>query len=284
MRLYSYGTNPHMCRVEEVYVQLGGKRVLDLDGSLKRVTSYWEACASASEFLPYYLGRIRDAHQYFPEVDGFLNDGPEFGYEIAPGFMAGNWDLFACFGPCCASKARELGYDFEDMKGAVLALMQGLHRLDVSGVNRMLEGTGAPLEALSLKTWNPHLPEGPLLRFVCRLFGFELPEVESLEDIARHIDGKHLGTTALTHQGAPFPREFFTRVVAGQVRKMIAQIGDAGRVRPWLDSDHGGRALTPHELDLTLTAAESAGLKTYLYYCPLESGTWEVAVKHGKRK
>lgn len=61
---------------------------------------------------------------------------------------------------------------------------------------------------------------------------------------------------------------------------MIAQAGDAGRVRPWLDSHHGGRVLTPNELDMTLNAAESAGLKTYLYYCSLEPGNWEVAVKH----
>jgi hypothetical protein len=34
---------------------------------------------------------------------------------------------------------------------------------------------------------------------------------------------------------------------------------------------------------MALTAAENGGLKTYLYYCPLEEDNWEVAVKHAKR-
>ena len=371
MRVYSYGTNPHAGGAEAVYVQLRNKHVLDLDGCLQGVKSYWGACASAPEFRAYYLGRIRDAHQCFPEVEGFLNDGPEFGYEIMPGFMNDNWNLFACFGSCCREKAVELGYDFEDLRQAAAALMRWLQGLDASALEHMLGYPDDPLDALSvavnepgiktwfrfrqdviasyieglcegvksvdpglrmgvgsrlpaftpltgydlsrlaryadfllpklylwmggcdglygtvyrwartLKTWNPHLTEDLLFRFVYRLFGFELPGVGSLDEIIRHIDPACADTTGRTHLGVPFPAAFFTGAMADQVRTMIAQVGDAERVRPWFHTDHGGRVLTPQELDLALIAATDAGLTTYLYYCPFEPGNWEVAVKHG---
>ena len=371
--LYCYGTNPHMNGVKAVYQQLESKRVLAPDQSLIEVDSYWQACASSPGFLSYHLGRIRDAHQFYPEVDGFLNDGPEFGYEIAPGFMADNLNLFGCFGPCCQRQAQELGYDFEELKQAAMALMGWLRHLDLAGIERMLEHPGKPLEALAagagaphieawlrfkqdaivsyvrglcqgvkevdpalstgvgsrlpafvpltgydlrrlashadfllpkiylwmggvdglygtvyrwantLHTWNADLPEELLFRFAFRLFAFELPDVGRLHDMERNIETGFQDTTLLTYLGEPFPNEFFTRVVADQVSEMIAQIGEAGRVRPWLHTHHGGRALTPHELDLTLSASESVGLQTYLNYCPIEPGTWEVAVKHGKK-
>ena len=372
VRLHVYGTNPHMGGVPEVYRQLESKRVLAQDQTLIEVDSYWQACASSPGFLAHHLGRIRDAHQFYPEVDGFLNDGPEFGYEIAPGFMADNLNLFGCFGPCCQRKAHELGHDFEELKQAALALMGWLRNLDVTGFQRMVEHPGRPVEALAagadeprieawlrfkqdaiaayvrglcegvkevdpalsvgvgsrlpafvpltgydlrglaphadfllpkiylwmggvdglygtvyrwvstLHHWNPDLPEDLLLRLAYRLFSFELPDASRLGDIERHIEPGFQDSTALTYLGAPFPSEFFTGVVAGQVREMIAQVGDPGRVRPWLHTHHGGRALTPQELDLTLSAAEGAGLQTYLNYCPLEPGNWEVAVKRGE--
>ncbi len=371
MHIYTYGTNPHMSGASEVYGRLHTKHVLRPDHALARVKSYWGACANGPEFLPFYLGRIRDVQRNFPQVEGFLNDGPEFGYEIAGGFMDDNLNLFGCFGPCCQNKARELGYDFGDLKQAATTLMHWLHALDGAAVERMLEHPGEPLEALSaaageervaawlrfkqdsiasyiqqlcqgvrevspalcmgvgsrlpaftpltgydlrrlarhadfllpkiylwmggvdglygtvyrwvqtLKTWNPHLAEDLLFRFAYRLFGFELPRIDRLGDILRHIEPGFADTIALTHLGAPFPAEFFTGAVADQVRRMIAQVGDAGRVRPWLDSHHSGRVLTPNELDQALTAAQSAGLETYLFYCDFEPGNWEVAVKHG---
>ena len=373
LHIYSYGTNPHMGGVEAVYTQLHVKHVLQPDHSSGKVKSYWGACASSADFMSYYLGRIRDAHHNYPEVEGFLNDGPEFGYEIESGFMDDNLNLFGCFGSCCQNKARELGYDFEDLKQLAMRLLQFLRALDPGAVAQMLEHPGAPLEALAaaageerltewfrfkqdsiasyiqqlcqgvkdlnpaldmgigsrlpafttltsydlrrlarhadfllpkiylwmggvdglygtvyrwvktLKAWNPDLEEDLLFGFAYRLFGFELPRVHSLADILRHIEPRFADTTALTFLGEPFPAEFFTGVVADQVRQMIAQVGDAARVRPWLDADHGGRALTPHELDQALSAATEAGLETYLFYCSMEPGNWEVAVKHGKK-
>ena len=318
------------------------------------------------------MGRVRDVHRHFPTVEGFLNDGPEFGYEIAPGFMDDNLNLFGCFGPCCEVKAAELGYEFGELKEAALALMKWLRALDETSVGRMLEFPGQPAAALAagagderiatwlrfkqdaiisyvqrlcagvrevnpalqlgvgsrlpaftpltgydlrrvalhadfvlpkiylwmggvdglygtvyrwvrtLKSWNSAPGEELLFRFAYRLFGFELPRVRSLRDILRHIKPGCADTTELTYLGEPYPEEFFVDVIAAQVQVMIAQVGDAERVRPWTHTHHGGRALTPHELDLMLTAARDAGLVTFLNYCPPEPGNWEVAVKHGR--
>ena len=65
---------------------------------------------------------------------------------------------------------------------------------------------------------------------------------------------------------------------------MIDQVGEPARVRPWLHTHHGGRALTLDEIDKTLDAATAAGIETYLNYNPIEPGNWEVAVKHGRRE
>ena len=373
MQIYFYGTNPHMSGVPEIYTHIHSKRFLDVDCSVQGVKSYWGACANGREFLPYYLGRIMDAHQNFPEVTGFLNDGPEFGYEIAPDFMDNNWSLFACFGECCERKAGELDYDFDAFRTAAVKLMKWFFSLDAEGLQRMIAQPGESLPALAdavgdlrvvdwfnfkrdsittyikelsqgikrvdaslnigvgsrlpaftpltgydlnrlsqyadfmlpklylwmggvdglygtayrwvktLRMWNPHLPESILFQFVYKLFGFTLPDVSTLKDIAKYIDAEHLDTTGFTRLGTAFPRRFLAETVADQVRKMISQVGDAGCVRPWLDTDHGGRELMPDELDQLLTAAEGAGLRTYLYYCPLGDEHWEVAVKHGRK-
>ena len=34
----------------------------------------------------------------------------------------------------------------------------------------------------------------------------------------------------------------------------------------------------------TTAAAAGAGLRTYLNYCRIDAGNWEVAVKHGRQK
>ena len=369
--IWAYGTNPHMSGSKEVYDRLHIKHVLQPDGSVAAVDSYWGACVNGPEFLPYYLGRIRDVQHAFPQVAGFFNDGPEFGYEIAAGFMDDNLNLFGCFGRCCENKAAELGYDFAALRQAAATLMQWFHAVDAAAVERMLEHPDSPARALAaaagderiadwlafkrdsivsfveqlcagvkeldadlqmgvgsrlpaftpltgydlgrlashadfllpkiylwmggvdglygtvyrwlrtLKTLNPELPEEVSVRFVYRLFGFELPGVDGVEDILRHIEPCFADGLGLTHLGAPFPREFFSDVLAEQVRLMIAQVGEAARVRPWTHTHHSGRVLTPDEMDQALTAAHGAGLTTYLNYLPVEPGNWEVAVKHG---
>ena len=369
-RIYSYGTNPHMSLSDEVARRLHTKCMLRPDHSVARVDYDWGLCANNPEFLSFYLGRLRDVQQNYPQVEGFLNDGPEFGYEIASGFMSDIISVFGCFGSCCEKKARELGYDFTDLQQAGSALLRFFHSLDAAAIERLLGHVGPPVEALAeaarapqiaswfhfkqdsiasyiqqlcqglketnptakmgigsrlpaftpltgynlsrlaqyadfflpklylwmggfdgtygtvyrwvktLKNWNPQLDEKLVFRFVYRLFGFTLPQIGSLEDMLRYLDPRVVDTIDITHQGEPFPDAFFTEVVAGQVSLMIDQVGDAGRVRPWLDAHHGGRVLTPDELDKVLSAAASAGLQTYLYYCSLEPENWDVAAKH----
>jgi hypothetical protein len=371
MRLFTYNTNPHAGAVQ-AYGQLPPKHVLRPDQSLAAVESYWAACANGHSFLPYYLGRIRDVQSHWPEIEGFITDGPEFGYEITPGFMNDNWSLFTCFGPCCQRAASSANYDFDELKRAASALSNKLHNLNVAtleaiptsaqtaaevlaalagdplveqwfafksasiatyvrdlcqGVKdidpKLQMGIGARLPAFAplsgydlprlapladfvlpkiylwmggvdglygtvyrwaktLKDWNPDLPEDVLLQFVFKLFGFVLPHVHSLADLTRHIEPPHQDTTTATYLGEPLPRRFFSEIVETQVRQVIEWIGDAQRVRPWFDDQHGGRVLTPHELDLALAAAVAAGLATYLTRCPLEDrGWWEVTMKYG---
>ena len=373
MRISTYNTNPH-AGVPEACRQLPPKYVLRPDLAPEPVESYWAACANGPEFLQYYLARIRDVHAHWPEIEGFINDGPEFGYEIAPNFMNGNWDLFTCFGPCCQQAASELGYSLEELKQAAVALCHRFHNLDaevlesipadartsaailaaltgeplieqwfnfkcdsiaayvqnlcqgVEDIDPQLQmGIGSRLPAFApmtghdlvrlaplanfilpkiylwmggvdglygtvyrwtktLKDWNPALAEDLLLRFVFKLFGFSLPDVHGLADLTRHIESPHQDTTAATHLGESLPRAFFSKIVTDQVRQAIRLIGDPQRVRPWFDNDHGGRVLTPHELDLALIAAEEAGLQHYLTRCPLEDrGWWEVTVKHAAK-
>ena len=376
--VFLYGTNPHAGGATKVYTQLPCKQVVHADGSVRAVDSYWGACANAPEFLAYYLGRISDAQRSFPEVDGLLNDGPEFGYEISPDLMGDNWSVFSCFGPCCERRARDLGYDFEALRGAAIALQRGLRSLEAEALEQVIASHAAPGEALAavagepavvewldfkrdsitayigdlcegvrnvagaleigigsrlpafapltgydlsrlaehadfllpkiylwmggydglygtayrwvktLKQWNAHLSEDLLFQFVYELFGFTLPGVGRLEDMTRYIAAEHLDAakvedvTRVTRLGEPFPEQFFTDVVTTQVQKMIEQVGDARRVRPWVGTSHGGRALTPRELDLLLSAGASGGLTTYLYYCPLETEAWALAIKHAQ--
>jgi hypothetical protein len=135
----------------------------------------------------------------------------------------------------------------------------------------------------TLVRWNPGLSEGVACRLVFALFGFDLPSVASLVDIERHIAPSHVDGQARTGEGEPFPPAFFETVVAGEVRRLLATVGDAGRVRPWVGTSHGGRVMTPHELDLLVGSAAAAGLRTYLYYAGIEGDEWAVARKHATR-
>ena len=137
--------------------------------------------------------------------------------------------------------------------------------------------------AKTLKDWNPNLSEKIILQFLYKLFGFTLPNTNSFKNMEKHIDPLFLNNNNATWLGEAFPKEFFTNVVTSEVEKMLQQVGNSNRVLPWFNPVHGGRSLTPQELDLALEAAKKAGLKTYLYYCSLENGEWEVALKHSNK-
>ena len=137
--------------------------------------------------------------------------------------------------------------------------------------------------AKTLKDWNPNLSEKIILQFLYKLFGFALPNINSFKNMEKHIDPLFLNNNNITWLGEAFPKEFFKKVVTSEVKKMLQQVGNSKHVRPWFNPVHGGRSLTPQELDLALEAAKKAGLKTYLYYCSLENGEWEVALKHSNK-
>jgi len=371
IKIYLYGTNP---RANEMQPDsMTKKHCLDIDLAVKPSEGYWAICSNTPEFIPYYLASIQDAIQNFPEVSGFLNDGPEFGYEIKPGFMGHMNNLFTCFGSCCEKKAKELDYDFTSLKQTAIQLRRKLMSLEERSLNNLfdqeIEGleflslaikepkikewfnfkkdsvskyiktlnqgiktidnslqlgvgsrlpafaplTGYDLQSLNqhanfflpklyfwmggydglygtvyrwaktLKNWNPHLSEKTILQFLYKLFGFTLPNTNSFKNMEKHIDPLFLNNNKNTWLGEAFPKEFFTKVVTAEVEKMLQQVGNSNRVRPWVNPVHGGRSLTPQELDLVLEAAKKASLKTYLYYCSLENGEWEVALKHSNK-
>ena len=374
--IYIYGTNPHMAGVSTNRQRPPVKHHLDAAGDPKRVGGYWPACLTGELFLSYYQQRLRDTYERWPQISGYLNDGPEFGYEIAADYMHDNLNLFMCFGECCRTAARELGFDPTELLEGARALQRSLHALTPSSMDRAREaaasaaaaghppavetltalggeetgrwlefrqqaaaryigrlraavkgvepslrlGAGSRLPAFAgitgyeiegianaadfvlpklylwmggvdglygtvyrwvrtLAEWNPDAADADLVRFAFALFGFTLPEVEELGDFYHYISADARDTTAGTVEGDPFPASFFETVVADQVRLMIAAAADAQKVRPWLDSDHGGRWLSPHEVDSALIAAEGAGLRGYLFYCAMESGYTEVAAR-----
>jgi hypothetical protein len=371
-----------MGRPDDAYRALEQKRRLDDDLAARPVDGYWGACLNGPAFLPYYLGRVRDAAAAYPEIVGLLNDGPEFGYEIAPGLMGGNWDLFTCVGPCCRARAAALGYDWGGLLAAAARLRRWLRSLDdvgvaavaarlwarraagddITAVDALAEATGDPalrdwfrfkadsvaayVAALragvaaiaprwrlgagsrapafapitgydqarlaaavdfmlpklyvwmggydglygtvfrwadTLRRWNPGVAEPALLALVAALFGLRLPEARTLADLARHIDAERLHSVALTRAGAPFPDAFFARVVAEEARLAIRRVGEAARVVPWVALDHGGRRLTPRELDRLLAGAEAGGLTRYLYFGPIAGEAWAVVRRRAAR-
>ena len=141
--------------------------------------------------------------------------------------------------------------------------------------------------AKTLVDWYPQLSESLVVQFVDTLFGFSLPGVDRPADMLRHAEATRPEATEadevvrLVRAGDPFPEQFFSDVVVDQVQEMIRQVGDPARVCPWVCTSHGGRALTPHELDLLLTAAGTGGLVKYLNFCSLADDDWAIAVKHG---
>jgi hypothetical protein len=135
----------------------------------------------------------------------------------------------------------------------------------------------------TLAAWNPGLPDTELVGLVFAAFGFSLPQIEALVDFHRYIADDVRDSTAGTTLGDAFPAEFFSRIVADQVRQMLGAAGAPDRVRPWLHSDHGGRSLSAAEIDQTLAAAAGAGLAGYLFYCPMQEAYLDVASKHAAR-
>lgn len=73
-----------------------------------------------------YFARLEDTVAQFPQADGIVLDGPEWGYEIVPGHRS---NLFDDLGPEVAPLARALGFDYTRLVAAKDRLEARLHKL-----------------------------------------------------------------------------------------------------------------------------------------------------------
>jgi hypothetical protein len=164
-------------------------------------------------------------------------------------------------GPRTAAFAPLCGYDFAALAEFIDVLLpkyyffhRGFDGL-VGTVYRYIE---------TLTAWNPDLSDGDALAVVQVLLGLVLPGVESRYDCE----------DALTP-------EFFAHIVAQETRRALAVVADPDRIVPWVDAGrapHDGDPVTAGQLRLMLLAAQSAGLRRFLYHhaANLTAGEWTV--------
>ena len=95
-----------------------------------------------------YLARLEDVITQFPQADGVILDGPEWGYEIAPGHRS---NLFDDLGQDVEGAAKALGFDYQRLVAAKDRFSQRLHTLSreaatlgaAGGVFNAMQLTGA---------------------------------------------------------------------------------------------------------------------------------------------
>lgn len=97
-----------------------------------------------------YLARLEDTLAQFPQADGAILDGPEWGYEIAPGHRS---NVFDDLPPEVAPAAQDLGFEYARLVGAKDRLYQRLHKLSREAV--MLAAPGGLSSGLSLIGHDP---------------------------------------------------------------------------------------------------------------------------------
>jgi hypothetical protein len=108
-----------------------------------------------------WSARSIDTLQHYPMADGGVLDGPEWGYEIAPGHMVRNGharsnifdDLPESAAPACAA----LGYDYRALVAAKDRLAARLHALSDREVARHGGGRGGLLGGFGLFGGDPDL-------------------------------------------------------------------------------------------------------------------------------
>ena len=116
-----------------------------------------------------------------------------------------------------------------------------------------------------ISEWNPQLSERDSFAVVKAWFGLELPGIHSVADM--DLVG--------------FPDEFFSEVVHSETRRALEAIGDDSKVIGWVSSGrhpHAGDPMSSNDLYRILVAAQSAGLKRFLYHPDFDLGApeWEV--------
>ena len=115
-----------------------------------------QTCLNDREALGYGLARTRDARQAYPQIDGYVLDGPEFGYEIEPGHRS---DLFGCFCDKCLEKAKRDGFDVVSMRQGRDWLKDALGRIDAVSAHHWLQGELSATDVLDLLVAQPGLFE-----------------------------------------------------------------------------------------------------------------------------
>jgi len=121
-------------------------------------------CFNDPEALKYFDARTKDAYEHFPEIDGFILDGPEWGYELDHSKWNG---IFKCFCQSCRAKAEELGYDFEAIREAASRLLERLHGLNPEEVRLLIEAQRGILDALDSALAEPGILEWLSFRTDC---------------------------------------------------------------------------------------------------------------------
>ncbi len=116
--------------------------------------SYPAGCLNDPAQLAFGLARTRETFAHFPQTHGFVLDGPEWGYEIAPGHGS---DLFRCFCEHCQAKARELGFDLPAIEAAAKTLKARLGQLTPELMRGFMATQTGPFDALDLLLQEPAL-------------------------------------------------------------------------------------------------------------------------------
>ena len=96
--------------------------------------------------------RILDTLSHFPQADGAILDGPEWGYEIGPGPRS---NIFNDLPSSVEPLAQSLHYDYDALTGARDRLSQRLHQLDRQTI--ALHASGGLLGAFHLFGSDPML-------------------------------------------------------------------------------------------------------------------------------
>lgn len=90
-------------------------------------------CLNTPGIAEYMKGYLKDILENYPDIDGVIVDHLEI-----PSYTSDL--LFTCFCNACRRKADKLGYDFEQMKVAVLKFRHSLTSLDEKAIKKVAEG------------------------------------------------------------------------------------------------------------------------------------------------
>lgn len=112
-----------------------------LSGGADGKPTWSSADARRTQRWAYAEARARDFMLHFPQLAGFVTDGPGFGYEITPGFTGGGALVFAPLPTDEEARAlaQELGVSLEQMQTASDGLQDRLRNLTPRQVDLFLD-------------------------------------------------------------------------------------------------------------------------------------------------